>query len=101
MLLPRPTLDLHFMVPSVVVTLSQEPPPLTISSQVLGVHSPLMPLFLGDLVYIPLHLPLEVSCQHLGQNALWTCRAKAGGQRGSWPGTWVPWCPEQDSGFFT
>ncbi|KAG5204651.1 hypothetical protein JEQ12_019096 [Ovis aries] len=33
MLLPRPTLDLHFMFPSVVVTLSQEPPPLTISSQ--------------------------------------------------------------------
>ena len=89
MLLPRPTLDLHFLVPSVVVTLSQEPPPLT-SSQVLGVHSPLMCLFWGDLVYIPLHLPLEVSCQHLRQSALWTCGAKAGGQRESWPGTGCP-----------
>lgn len=90
MLLPRPTLDLHFTVPSVVVTLSQEPPPLTMSSQVLGVHSPLMHLFWGDLAYIPLHLPLEVSCQHLGQRALWTCGAKAGGRRESWSGTGCP-----------
>lgn len=48
------------MVPSAAATLSWEPPPLTISSQVSGASFPLVPSFWGTLC--PCHLEFDSRC---------------------------------------
>lgn len=49
-------MDLHSVVPTAAATLSWEPPPITITSQVLGVSFPLVPSFWGHYAYVTLRL---------------------------------------------